>query len=197
MTTSSADTSASAPPVLSYDARADAFGRVVDTVAAASAWSAESACEGWTAQELVAHLIDTQRDFLGRHDLDIGARPDLDADPAAAWHAHDSAVRALLADPAVAGHEFDGFFGTTTVGETLTGFYGFDLLVHRWDLARAAGVDERFSDAELSAVEASLPGFGEHLYDEGVCAPAIEVGDGADRQTRLLATLGRRPRSHA
>ena len=41
-------------------------------------------------------------------------------------------------------------------------------------------------------LERSADGFGDHLYDDGVCKPALAVPDGADRQERVLARLGRR-----
>lgn len=175
-----------------YRALSDRFGAVVDTLPS-SGWDAQSACEDWTGRQVVEHVMDTTRDFLARQNLDLGPRPDIadTADPAAAWHAHDLAVRALVADEAVATREYDGWFGRTTIGETLVGFYGFDLLVHRWDLAQAGGLDERFTDEELDALEASVEGFGEHLYDEGVCRPAVPVPAGADRQAHLLGRLGR------
>ncbi len=177
-----------------YRALSDRFGAVVDTLPS-TGWDAQSACEDWTGRQVVEHVMDSTRDFLARQGLDLGARPEL-TDPAAAWHAHDLAVRALVADAAVATREYDGYFGRTTIGDTLVGFYGFDLMVHRWDLAEAGGLDERFTDEELDTIEKSIEGFGEHLYDDGVCRPAVPVPDGADRQTRVLARLGRRETSH-
>lgn len=175
-----------------YSALSDRLGAVIGAMPD-EAWGAPSSCEGWTGRDVVAHLVDTTRNFFGRHDLDLGPRPDL-TEPAAAWHTHDDAVRALVADESVASREFDGFFGRTTIGATLVGFYGFDLMVHRWDLAQAAGRDERFSDEELDAIEAAIDGFGEHLYDDGVCKPALEVPADADRQAKVLARLGRQAR---
>jgi hypothetical protein len=61
-------------------------------------------------------------------------------------------------------------------------------------LAQAAGRDERFGDEELDAIEAAIDGFGEHLYDDGVCKPALEVPADADRQAKVLARLGRQAR---
>ena len=72
-------------------------------------------------------------------------------------------------------------------------FYGFDLLVHRWDIGRAAGVEVTFSDRELDAVEAAVEAFGEHIRGEGICGPAIEVSPEATRQDRVIALTGRTP----
>lgn len=170
-----------------YVQHADAF---TNTVAAISNWDNESPCEGWTARDVLAHVVETERDFLTRQGVDLGEAPDL-ADPAGAWAEHDAAVRAALADPEVAGREFTGVFGPTTIGETMGRFYGFDLVVHRWDLAQANGRDERFSGAELALLDRSIEGFGEHLYGEGICKPALEIDAGADHQGRVLARLGR------
>lgn len=170
-----------------YVQHADAFTNVVAEI---RNWDNESPCEGWTARDVLAHVVDTERDFLTQQDVDLGEAPDL-ADPVGAWAEHDAAVRAALADPEVAGREFTGAFGPTTVGETMGRFYGFDLVVHRWDLAQANGRAERFSDAELDLLEQSIDGFGEHLYGAGICKPALEIDGGADRQQRVLARLGR------
>ncbi len=174
-----------------YAQLADRFGAVVDSLTS-SDWDAASSCDGWAARDVLDHVMSTQRDFLAQHGVDAGSNIATKVDPARAWHAHDRHLRELLADPAVADLEYDGVFGRSTIGAAITTFYGFDLIVHRWDLAQAAGHDETLDAAELDTIEASADGFGEHLYDEGVCKPAVEVPDGADRQTRVLARLGRR-----
>lgn len=165
------------------------FGAVLDAVPT-DRWTAPSPCDDWTARDVVAHVIDTQRDFLSRHDVDLGDRPDL-TDPAAAWRTHSGHIMTALADPAIGDKTFDGHFGPTTVGETLLRFYGFDLIAHRWDVATAAGQTVTFTDHELDTMETAAAGFGPALYADGVCKAAVEVPADADRQTRLLATLGR------
>jgi hypothetical protein len=75
--------------------------------------------------------------------------------------------------------------------DTLARFYGFDLLVHHWDVARALGRDVTWDDAEMDRIDTALDGFGEHLYGEGVCKPALEAPADAPRQVRLLARMGR------
>lgn len=170
-----------------YVRLAEPFGRIV---AQTDDWTAPSPCEGWCAADVVEHVISTERSFLGAH-ADVGAAPDVSADPAAAWRAHDDRVRELLADESVAAAEFDGHFGPASVGDTLVRFYGFDLLAHRWDIARSQGRDERFTGHELAILENAVEGFGDALYSEGICRRPVDVGDDADRQTRLLALLGR------
>lgn len=178
-------------PTPTFDTLAARFGATVDEVAALG-FDRPSPCEGWSAADIVAHVVSTQRDFLAEHGhhLDDGVEA---TDPAATWHAHAAAVSGLLATAGVADTTFDGFFGPTTVGAALAEFYGFDLVVHRWDLARSAGATAAFTDAELDMVEANIDAWGNHLYMEGICAGPVAIGDDADRADRLLAQTGRDP----
>ncbi|QCB94949.1 TIGR03086 family metal-binding protein [Cellulomonas shaoxiangyii] len=178
-------------PILdAYTMRSDGFAGVLDA-ARPAAWDAPSPCEGWTGRDVVAHVVDTQREYLARHDVDLGPRPDL-AEPAAAWHAHADAVRSALALPGVVDRPFEAMTGPSTLGATFDMFYGFDMVAHRWDVAAADGRAHRFTDADLDVLEGMVAAMGEHLYGEGVCAPPLDVPADADRQTRALAALGRR-----
>lgn len=156
-----------------------------------TAWDNPSPCEGWTARDVVGHLIDTQRDFLTRHGIDLGAAPTVATDPARAWRDHLAVVTDRLADPGVRAATFDSYFGPTTVGATLDTFYGFDLVVHRWDIARATGLQTTLTDDEIDRIDTAADGFGAALYSDGVCKPGPAPAAEADRTTRLLARLGR------
>jgi len=182
-------TSSSTDVLASYLRLADPFASVVDRVPN-HAWDGSSPCAGWSARDVLTHVVTTQRDFLEQRGVEATTTSDHD-DPRALWRAHDERMRELLADPKIAGREYDGVFGRTTVGASIVTFYGFDLVVHRWDIAVAAGLDEHLSDEELEMLDRSADGFGDHLYDDGVCKPAVPVRNGADRQERVLARLGR------
>lgn len=173
-----------------FQQNADRFTAIVDGTTA-DQWSAPSPCEDWTAADVVNHVIDSQRNFLDRQDIGLGPRPD--GAPASVWHAHREALTAAVSG-GVLDQEYDGYFGRTTLGDTLANFYGFDLVVHRWDLASATGQDTSFTDQEIERLEKSIAGFGDQLYAEGVCKPAVPAPDDATRQERLLATMGRDPR---
>ncbi|MGY1823187.1 TIGR03086 family metal-binding protein [Geodermatophilus sp. SYSU D00079] len=174
-----------------YESAAQPLLDVLDAVPA-EAWTNPSPCEGWTARDVVGHLVDTQREFLTARGLDLGPAPDVAVDPAAAFRDHAKRVLALIAADDVVSAPFDGFFGPTTVGATFEQFYVWDMVVHRWDVARAAGIDAGLTDAELDRIESGAEGFGEALHMEGICAPAVPTGPDADRLTRVLALLGRR-----
>jgi uncharacterized protein (TIGR03086 family) len=167
----------------------DAADRFSATVDATTDWSAASPCESWTAADVVDHVVDTERQFLQTQGVELGDRPD--GSPAEVWAQHLAAVRPVVTDDLCA-QEYDGLFGRTTIGATLDRFYGFDLVVHGWDLGSSNGSPTRFSDADIDAMEAAFEGFGDHAYDEGVFHQPVEVADDAPRQTRILARMGRR-----
>lgn len=162
---------------------------VVETVPP-HAWDAPSPCEGWSARDVVGHLIGTQRETLTGHGVDLGDAPDFIVDPAAAWAEHSCRVLDALADAGLVGRTYDGFLGPTTVGGTVEQFYVWDMYVHRWDLARAAGLDAAFTDAELDRIEQGADSFGDALHMDGMCRPPLTPTDD-DRATRVLARLGR------
>ena len=163
---------------------------IQDVLPRTADFSAPSPCAGWSAADVVDHMIDTQRAFLTGQAVELGLRPA--GDPPTAWAAHTADVLDRV-DDELLHRGYDGFFGPTTLGATLADFYGFDMVAHRWDIARALGGDTRFTDSEMDDMEASIAQFGEHLYGEGICRAAVPVPPGASRQDRLLATLGRDP----
>lgn len=154
------------------------------------AWDNPSPCEGWTARQVIAHLIDTQRDLFAGHGHDPGPPPQL-TDPAVGLQEHARWIQALIVRDDVVDKEYDGFFGPTTVGATLVQFYVWDMLVHRWDIARATGGNETLGVDELDRIEAGADSFGEALHMDGICGPAVAVPVDAERQVRALARLGR------
>jgi uncharacterized protein (TIGR03086 family) len=182
-------------PVATFTERAARFTAVLEGAGASSrdAWDRPTPCEGWTVRDVVGHVIESQRDFLARQDLDAGPEPDL-ADPAAAWHAQRVHVTTVLADGDVAAREYDGYFGRTTIGATMSDFYGWDLVVHGSDVARATGQEWSVGEDEAASLHATADGWGDALYSDGVCAAPVEVGDDASPTDRLLARLGRDPR---
>ena len=101
-----------------YQAALRPLTAVVEAVAP-DRWDAPSPCEGWTARDVVAHMVQNQREMLTGHGADLGDAPDLAADPAGAWREHAGRVLGVLADGALVGRTYDGHVGPTTVGATL------------------------------------------------------------------------------
>src|SRR2546423_3566019 len=72
------------------------------------AWENPAPCEGWVARDVVRHLVEWVPWFFTNYaGLSLATELSVDDDPAAAWRALDQSLRAALADPDVAGREFD------------------------------------------------------------------------------------------
>ena len=173
-----------------FEAANTPLARLLDTVQA-SQWNKTSPCAGWTVRDVVGHLIDTQRQFLVVNGVGLGDAPELGTDPAAAWRSHSTSVLEALADDDVAGREFDGAFGRSTIGDTLVQFYVWDMVAHRWDIAHGAGFTAELSATELDRLERGIESFGDALYMDGICKPGVTAPANASRATLVLASLGR------
>ena len=154
------------------------------------AWERRSPCEEWTVREVVRHLVESQRDIVSRVGLEIPAGREVAVDPPGAMADVVAGMQAILDDPDKAEREYDGAFGRTSLAATVETFYVFDLIVHRWDIATGAGLPAGLEPDELDAVERTLDAVGDSLYEFGACR-RIAIPDGADRETTLLARLGR------
>lgn len=155
-------------------------------------WGSPAPCSGWTARDVVQHLVDTPAIFFGmiEEPAPTGG-PAVDDDPLGAFRHVRRAVQAALEDPAVAQHGYDGRFGASTFEKGVDQFLCADLVVHAWDLARATGQDERLDPDEVHRLyEAMLP-MDDAIRAPGAFGPKVEPPEGADEQTRLLCFLGR------
>lgn len=156
-------------------------------------WESPSPCEGWTARDVVGHVVQTQGMFLGFVGRSALEGPSVDDDPVGAWQTATAAVQADLDDPERASAEFEGHFGRQTFEQAVDRFLCFDLVVHGWDLARAAGLDDAIADEDLARVRAAAEPFGDAMRGPGAFGPEVDPPADADEQTRLMAFFGRHP----
>jgi uncharacterized protein (TIGR03086 family) len=165
-----------------------------DVIAAVPAdrWSSPSPCEDWTALEVVQHVVDTQSLFRGFIGKDPTGAPPAADDPLAAFRTATEVVQADLEDPETASTAFQGFLGETTYEAAIDRFANTDLVVHRWDLAKATGGDEHIDAVDIERVCAVAEGLGETMRSPGAFGPELPVAEDADAQTKMLANLGRR-----
>ena len=175
-----------------YKRLSDAFAAKIAAVPA-DKWSSPSPCSEWTARDVVRHVVSTQGMFLGFVGREIGEIPSVDDDPAGAWDAARAQVQADLDDPERASQEFDGITGRSTFEAAVGRFLCMDLVVHGWDLARSAGLDERIAPEDVGRVRKQAEEFGDALRSPGAFGPVVDAPNGADEQAQLLAFLGRRP----
>jgi uncharacterized protein (TIGR03086 family) len=76
--------------------------------------------------------------------------------------------------------------------QVIARFICTDVLVHTWDLARAAGLDEKLNqDAVAHAFEGMKP-MDANIRVPGFFGPKVEPPPGADLQTQFLSFLGRK-----
>jgi uncharacterized protein (TIGR03086 family) len=175
-----------------YRRLAAEFTETVENVPA-ERWDAPSPCADWTARQVLDHVIDVATSMAGYVGLELPAGPPVSTDPGGGWSAARDGMRALLDDPATAGLEYEGYFGRTSLERTVDGFLCFDLVVHRWDIARATGGDERMDPVEVRWIRSQAEGFGEAIRSARICGPEVPVPPSASEQDRLLAFLGRQP----
>lgn len=171
------------------------FTATVEGVRPPVAWDEPAPPEGWVARDVVRHLVEWFPAFLhGATGIELPAGPSVDDDPVAAWRTQTDAVQALLDDPAVADREYDlPHIGRMTLGQAVAMIYTGDVFLHRWDLARATGQDERLDTARCAEMLAGMLPMDEALRQSGHYGPKVEVPDDADAQTKLLAFIGRNP----
>lgn len=175
---------------------ARAFGDRVHKVAA-DRWSAPTPCSQWFVQDVVNHV--TSEHLWAPHLLrgetlaQVGDRYDGDVlgnDPVAAW---DAALAASLAAFAAAGddqpvHLSFGDISASAYAEQML----LDLVVHAWDVARGAGLEERLDPIAVEHVTAYAADFLDDWRNAGLFGAEVATASD-DPQQRLLGLLGRRP----
>ena len=175
-----------------YDRLAADFAATIDAVPP-DRWASPSPCEEWTARDVVAHVVETHGMFEGMVGRDLGEIPAVADDPAAAFAAARAVVHGHLCDPEAAGATYESpMLGTTAFAEMIDRFIAVDLVVHRWDLGTAAGLEITLPPDEVVRLREHLAGMGDAMRGPGAFGPEVEPPEGADEQARLLAFLGRR-----
>jgi len=175
-----------------YRRRAAEFTRRVLAVPD-GAWHAPSPCAGWSARDVLAHMLDNHREMPGYAGLTLTIDTPVERDPYGAWQQARERMQDLLQDPARARAEYTGHFGNVSIADTVDRFLGCDLIVHAWDIARATGQDETLPAHEVTAVYEQMLPLRDMLRMPGVCGPEVSVPADAPIQDRLLGLMGRRP----
>jgi len=158
-------------------------------------WSLPAPCEGWVAVDVVRHLVDWVPPLLADGaGVSLVVEPPVDTDPVAAWLSLSDGIQALLDDPDRATLIFDHpHAGRHQLDDAVMMFILTDVLIHTWDLARAAGLDETLDVDEVARMFDGIYEVDELLRESGEYGPKVEVAADADVQTQLIAFLGRQP----
>lgn len=167
------------------------FTQRVDGVAP-NGWDVPAPVEGWTARDVVGHLIEWLPGLLGFPLVEENTS--VRSDPAAAWHAHADAVQRLLDDPASHQRTLSNpHIGELPIDEAINNFYTSDVFLHTWDLARATGQDDRLDPDRCAAVLTGSASMEEAMRSSGQYGPAVPVPEDAPVQDRLIGFIGRDP----
>jgi uncharacterized protein (TIGR03086 family) len=168
---------------------AGAFG---DRVAATRDWEAPAPVAGWTARDVVGHLVEWFPGFLAGGGVTLPPGPAVADDPVAAWQHHARAVQDLIE---TRGEESftHPFAGTHRLADAVDRFYTADVFMHTWDLARAtgqqAGLDADFATALLEGMQP----IEELLRSSGQYGAPVAVAEDAPVVDRLMGFIGRDP----
>ncbi len=154
-------------------------------------WARPSPVAGWTAIDVVKHLVEWSRGFVRGAGIDLPSL-DVDADPVAAWRQHVTDIQAVLDDPAarVLGNQHTG---DQPVDAAIDRFYASDVWLHSWDLAKALGREPDLGRERCLAALAEMEPLDQLLRDSGHYGPALPVARDASPQDRLMAFIGRDP----
>jgi uncharacterized protein (TIGR03086 family) len=190
-----------------YGLLADGFlGRIRATPA--DRWGAPSPCQGWSAQDVVAHVINGHRgilalaggappaavDGVGVSPMAYAPKVEPGADLGAAFARCRDDMLAMLTDPDRAATRLPGGpLGPVPVERAVEVIGSLELLVHTWDLARAVGGDEKLDPDQVARTHQALLPHYAGLQATGAFQPSIPAPDDADPQTAFLCFVGRRP----
>ena len=169
-------------------------GTFTDLVRGTGDWDAPAPVVGWTARDVVAHLVEWFPAFLTSGGVVLAQGPSAAEDPVAAWAHHANAVQALLDEPATRDREFSHpMAGTHRLANAIDQFYSADVFMHSWDLARATG--QRYDmDADFAAdLLAGMQSIQDVIRGSGQYGEAVPVPSDAPVQDRLLGFIGRDP----
>ena len=113
-------------------------------------------------------------------------------DPAAAYaEARDRALRVLTEENLP--RNVQSPMGEIPLDQLVGMFSTPDVLIHTWDLAKAARIDVKLDADLLQETYGALLPMDEMIRMPGVFGPKVEPPAGADLQTTLMCFTGRQP----
>ncbi|GII80460.1 hypothetical protein Sru01_54420 [Sphaerisporangium rufum] len=171
----------------------------------ADRWDRPSPCEGWTARDVVAHVVNGHRGIVAMargtrpqpgHGVGLsgmGDAPEVhpDADLAAAFAECRANLLAVLADRDLAARPFPAPIGLVPLERAVDVVGALELLVHTWDLARAVGGDQTLDAEAVARTHEALLAHYDDLQATGAFLPRLDPPPGADAQAAFLAFTGR------
>ncbi len=182
-----------------YRRRADVFDTTVAAVGRDD-WGRPSPCAEWDARDVVRHVVDMHHVMLRPYGREAAAGATVDDDPLAAFRAARAEVEAILDDRELATRRTESPAGTMAGADMVDQVASADLVIHRWDLARATGQDDAIDPEELERMWPAFQQIPDVMRVPGafgpgitVFGPVVEVPADAPLQDRALGLVGRDP----
>lgn len=165
------------------DGYRDALRTLCDTVRRVrpEQWDNPSPCPGWTAHDVVEHVIGAQRSLLAMLGEESAARE---------WDEIEAEVVGALLDPDLANRTIATPMGDLD-GSDLLDMSVVEPLVHGWDLARALGEDPSLDEEAAARCLDIARRYEAVLRGPGMYGPARDDAGAASAGQALLAFLGR------
>jgi uncharacterized protein (TIGR03086 family) len=162
-------------------------------------WASPTPDEGWDVRTLANHVVSELLWIpplvAGKTIADVGDQFEgdvLGADPVATFDRAVAGVHAAITPPGVLDRIVHLSFGDVP-GHEYLGQVTSDAVIHSWDLAKAIGADTHLGDTLVDAVHAFLAPQVDLWRQPGIFAAAVDAGESASAQDRLIALTGRDP----
>ncbi|MEL4504938.1 maleylpyruvate isomerase N-terminal domain-containing protein [Luteococcus sp. H138] len=168
------------------------FSRIVEHV---SDWGAPTPVPGWTALDVVKHLVEWSRGLFGSVEgVTFGQIGSTIADPVDIWHHHCEQMQMLLSNAKVEELILDDqHFGKMPLVDAIDKYYSSDVFMHSWDLAVATGQQSGLDAATCAAMLEGMEKEEAQLRASGEFGERQPVGDDASSEQKLMAFIGRDP----
>lgn len=155
-------------------------------------WEAPAPVAGWTARDVVGHLVEWFPGFLAAGDVTLPPGPAVADDPVAAWQHHAASVQELV-DSRGDDSFTHPFTGSQPLAEAVDRFYTADVFMHTWDLATATGQPHGLDADFASQLFEGMRPIEEMLRSSGQYGDAVPVAADAPPVDRLMGFIGRDP----
>jgi uncharacterized protein (TIGR03086 family) len=157
-----------------------------------------SVCDDWSVRELLNHVVSGNLwvpELVGGKTIDeVGDRFDGDAlgsDSLAAYDSSAGLAAAAFREDGAMDRPVAVSYGPVP-GSVYCGHRFIDVLIHGWDLAASTGQDTTLDPDLVEACWEVVEPQRAELSGSGAFGTNVDVAPDADRQTILLAVLGRR-----
>ncbi len=189
-------------PVELYEAAVQAFRQTLSGVKA-DQMQGSTPCADWNVQALITHNIQVAAFVEGLLQENITVNP-LDVsggipgdDPVKALDDNVAKVMGIIKATGSADVQINTPFGEMTRGQFMMTPV-WDLVVHKWDLAKGTGQNTTLDSTLVEAVYNTFAPMAEgmrqmEMAGEHIVGPEVSVPGSASLQDRLLGAFGRQP----